>query len=151
MTTYSYAEVPDYEQRTGIDVPADQEPMVATKLDDASNIIALYLGGCEEFVSAKYPEILTAITVSMVYRLSSVPAGVRSKSVGATSVSYNDDASQLKLQTNEEDLLDALIAGACPPNPDPTYVPGLGTVGVNWAGYSNPADHWAKYVDMWVL
>jgi hypothetical protein len=148
---YRYATVPDYETRTGVDVPTTQEPMVQVRLDDASNLIAVYLGPYEECVSDAYGEILTMLTVATVYRLSSVPAGVRSKSVGATSVSYSDTAAQLKLLPAEEDLLDGLIERACRTEPDPTYVPGLGTVGVNWGGYTNPDRHWARYVDMWVL
>jgi hypothetical protein len=150
MATYSYASVEDYETRTGVDVPTEQEIMVQTRLDDASNLIAVHLGAAEQCVVEMFPEILTMLTVSTVYRLSSVPAGVRSKSVGATSVSYTDDAAQLQLLPSEQDLLDSLITAACPPNPDPTYVPGLGCVGVTWGGYSNPAEHWARDVDVWV-
>lgn len=150
MATYQYATVDDYELRIGYDIPATQEPMVQQHLDDTSMMIALYLGDCEPDVAAAYPEVLTMLTCSMTYRQSAVPAGVRSESVGATSVSYSDDYSQQGLLPAEEHLLDDLMATVCV-DTHPANVPGLGSVGVTWSGYSDPALHWARDVDLWVL
>lgn len=149
MATFSYAEVADYELRTNIDVPTEAEDTVQVRLDDASNLIALYLGDCEEEVASQFPEVLTALTCSMVFRFSSVPAGVRSKSVGSTSVSYTDDASGMGLLPAEQNLLDDLMARACV-DVNSDNVPGLGCVGANWGGWYDKDAHWARDVDMWV-
>ncbi len=151
MATFSYADVQDYELRTGVDVPTEAEDTYQVRLDDASNLIALYLGECEEPVSLAYPEVLAALTCSMVFRFSSIPAGVRSKSIGATSVSYQDEASSgQKLLQAEMNLLNDLMRAACP-DTESDEVPGLGCVGANWGGWTDPADHWARDIDMWVL
>jgi hypothetical protein len=151
MTAYSYATIEDYELRTGIDVPVDQEDTVTVRLDDASSLIALYLGGCEPDVAAAFPEVLTALVCSMVFRYNTVPAGVRSKSIGATSVTYTDEAASQQMLAAEQHLLDDLMARACPDNGGSDLVPGLGVVGANWGGPANYAAHWARYVDLWVL
>lgn len=149
MATYSYATVDDYELRIGYDIPAEQEPTTQQHLDDTSLMIALYLGDCEPDVVAAYPEVLSMLTCSMTFRQSAVPAGIRSESIGATSVSYSDEYSKQGLLPAEEHLLDDLMATVCA-DEHPTNVPGLGSVGVTWAGYSNPAEHWARDVDLWV-
>lgn len=151
VATYSYATVDDYEKRIGYDIPDAEEPTVQQHLDDTSTLIALYLGDCEPEVVAAYPDVLTILTCSIVYRQQSVPVGVRSESIGATSVSYADtEAGYGKLMPGDEELLDDLIAKVCVDDM-PTHVPGLGAVGVTWAGYSDPAKHWARDVDCWVM
>lgn len=150
MATYQYATVEDYELRTGLEVADTAEDSVQAKLDDASNLIALYLGDCEPEVSSQFPEILTALTCSVVYRYNSIPAGVRSKSIGATSVSYTDNAGGMNLLAAEENLLDDLIGRACADETS-DHVPGLGVVGATWGGRSDREEHWARYVDCWVM
>jgi hypothetical protein len=150
MASYSYAEVADYELRTNLDVPPAAEDTVQTRLDDASNLIALYLGECEPEVATAFPEILTALACSVVFRYNSVPAGVRSKSIGATSVSYSDDAANVTLLPAEENLLDDLMARACV-DEGPDNVPGLGCVGASWGGWYDKSAHWARDVDVWVM
>src|SRR4029450_14127313 len=88
VTPPQYALVADYELRTGMDVPTEQEPQVQVRLDDYSQLMALYMGPCAESVEAAYPDILTSLCVSAVQRSFTVTPGIRSESVGSTSVSY---------------------------------------------------------------
>lgn len=143
----SYATVADYELRTGADVPVDLINTYAARLADTSALIDLYLGECIPLVVAKFAEILTALTVSHTYRASSAPPGVRSESVGATSVSYDDTSTAVGLWRAETDLLDNLIEQACGPS---AGIAGVGTVGASWGGPLS-GDHWARYIDVWVL
>lgn len=148
-----YATVADYELRTGTDVPVEMEPTVQQRLDDTSALINVYLGDCADEVAAKYPDVLTALTVSHVHRVASIPTGIRSESVGSTSVSYNTDSSPLDLIGSELTLLDALVDGACGGD----EARGIGQVGVNYGGPREVADDrfgWPEdfdEIDIWVL
>lgn len=147
-----YASIADYELRTGMDVPDAQEPTVQQRLNDTSSLINVYLGECTEEVAAKYPDVLTALTVSHVYRVASVPTGVRSESIGGTSVSYDTDAGPLDLVGSETTLLDALMDGACGESSK-----GVGQIGVNYGGPAPEASDlfptWPDVdeVDFWIL
>ncbi len=148
-----YATVADYELRTGTDVPVEMEPTVQQRLDDTSALIDVYLRDCQEEVAAKYPDVLTALTVSHVYRVASIPAGVRSESVGSTSVSYNVDSGPLDLVESELTLLDALIDGACGGD----EARGIGQIGIGYGGPPQPVTDQFGYwpdpddIDIWVL
>lgn len=141
-----YASVADFELRTGTDVPDAQEPSVQTRLNDTSALINVYLGDCVDEVAAKYPDVLTALTVSHVYRVASTPLGIRSESVGATSVSYDTEAELLGLSPTETALLDALMDGACGASSK-----GVGQIGVTYGGPDYDEDRWPADVDMWVM
>lgn len=150
----SYATVADYELRTGTDVPVEMEPTVQQRLDDTSALIAVYLGECEDEVAAKYPDVLTALTVSHVYRVDSVPVGIRSESVGGTSVSYDTQAVLLSLGEIETNLLDALMDAACGTSGS---VQGVGQIGVTLGGavpgITDEFGYWPdpEDIDVWVL
>lgn len=141
-----YATIADYELRTGTDVPVANEPMVQTRLNDVSNLVDVYLGDCAEAVADKYPDVLTALVVANVWRAEAVPTGIRSESVGGTSVSY-DNASELALLPMDTNLLDALIAGACGDMPRGG---GVGQLGMTLGGEPEEGE-WAADVDVWVL
>lgn len=149
----SYASVEDYELRTGTTVPDEMEPTVQARLDDVSNLIELYLGDCAEPVEAKYGEILTSLTVAHTYKASSVPAGVRSESVGSTSVSYDTEGGPASLIGAETDLLDRLMAEACPDYA--RDAPGVGMLGISMGGvgdaYWTDPERWARDIDVWVI
>lgn len=145
-----YASIADYELRIGQDIPVEQEPMIQTRLNDISNLVELYLGSCAEAVEAKHGDVLTALVCQMAYRVGSVPAGVRSESVGATSVSYDTAASAQALAAVDTDLLDALIEDACGTD-GRSY--GVGQIGVTHGG---PEDEWPEGwpdpdADIWVM
>lgn len=137
-----YASVADYELRTGTDVPVEQEPSVQTRLNDTSLLINVYLGDCAEQVAEAHPDVLTALTVSHVYRASAVPLGVRTESVGGTSVSYDTESVMLGLSTAETDLLDNLMDATCGRSSA-----GIGQIGVNLGGPEE--DDYPVW--MWVL
>jgi hypothetical protein len=143
----SYATIADYELRTGIDVPAEQEPTVQQRMDDVSALIELYLGDCADEVAAAYPDILSMIVVANVYRVSSVPAGVKAESVGGTSVTYDTDTVTMSLLGADTDLLDTLIERTC----GQTTVRGVGQYGVQLGGEPETGDDWPADVDFWVL
>lgn len=151
MAVLTYASVADYELRTGIDVSTTQEPTVLARLTDASALIELYLGECADEVLAQYPDILKALTVSHVYYGFTGKPGVKSESVGGTSVSYaepEEGGGGYGLSPSETDLLDDLIDKSCPGT---TGSPGLGSVGVTWGGRGVPSDTaWMRDVDVWV-
>lgn len=144
----SYATVADYELRTGLDVPAEEEDTIQRRLDDVSNLIELYLGPCAEAVEAAYPDVLTTITCLTAQRSFVAPLGVRSEAVGSTSVSYVNPSENVLgwLSPAETDVLDALMRAACPAPASPA---GVGELGVGWAGPSEPS--WASDVDVWVV
>jgi phage gp36-like protein len=147
-----YATIADYELRSGIDVPVDQEPMIQQRLNDTSALIDVYLGDCADEVAAKYPDVLTTLTCSHVYRVGAAPVGIRSESVGATSVSYDTDVHLLDLIESETALLDALLDGACG-----TSSKGVGQIGVTLGGPKElTTDEFGFWpdpdeVDIWVL
>lgn len=145
-----YASIADYELRIGQDIPAEQEPMVQTRLNDTSALVTLYLGAAAEAVEEKHGDVLTALVCHMTYRVASVPAGVRSESVGATSVSYDTAASAQALIPVDTDLLDALIEDAYGAE---FRSFGVGQIGVNLGG---PDDVWPEGwpdpdADFWVM
>jgi hypothetical protein len=142
-----YATVADYELRTGTDVPADQEDTVQVRLDDVSALINLYLGDCQDAVAAAYPDILTALVCANVWHAASVPVGIKQESVGATSVTYDTEATTT-LTEADTDLLDRLMARACPDNAN---APGVGQYGVKLGGEPEAGDNWPADIDFWVL
>lgn len=142
-----YATVEDYELRTGVDVPADQEDTIKQRLDDVSALVELYMGDCADEVAAAHPDILSALVCANVYRVSSVPVGVKSESVGATSVTYDSDGTSMILGPTDTDLLDALIARTC----DTAVVaPGVGQYGITLGGEPEPTA-WPMDIDFWVM
>src|SRR3982750_1806998 len=141
-----YATVADYELRTGTDVPVDQEDTVQVRLDDVSALINLYLGDCQDEVAAAYPDILTALVCANVWRMASIPVGVKQESVGATSVTY-DTSWTTTLAPADTDLLHTLMQRACPAS---TNAPGVGQYGVTLGGTPEPSE-WPADVDFWVL
>jgi hypothetical protein len=145
----SYADVADYELRTGIDVPPDKEPTIQARLDDTSALIELYLGDCADEVEAACPEILTALTVSHTYRISTMKPGVKSESVGGTAVEYASVTEEgMGLSSALTDVLDELMDKVC----GTSGVPGLGSVGAHWGGRGSPSDtRWMRDVDVWVM
>jgi len=147
----SYASVDDYELRTGTTVPDDMKPTVQARLDDVSNIIQLYLGDCAEAVETKFAEILTSLTVAHTYKASSIPAGVRSESVGSTSVSYDTEGGTTTLIGQEMELLDRLMADACEDYANDA--PGVGMLGIKMGGVGDEEayNHWARDIDVWVI
>lgn len=142
-----YAGIADYEIRTGADVPVEEEPMMQTRLNDVSNLVDVYLGDCQDEVAVKYPDVLTALVVANVWRADAIPAGIRSESVGGTSVSYDTESAELALLPMDTNLLDALIAGACGEMPRGG---GVGQIGMTLGGEPEPST-WPGDVDVWVL
>ncbi len=144
-----YALVEDYELRTGTDVPAEQEPTVQIRLDDTSALMEMYMGDCADEVAAAHPEILTMLCCSHVYTIASVPPGIRSESVGGTSVAYADGVSNVALPPSLTDVLDDLMERVCG---SASEIPGVGTVGANWGGpFKAPSETaWMRDVDLWV-
>jgi hypothetical protein len=145
-----YASVEDYELRTGVDVPIEEEPTVQQRLDDVSTLIELYLGPCAGPVATAYPDVLTTLTCVATQRSFTSGVGgapVRSESVGSTSVSYATTAITPVLgwlTPAETDVLDALIAAACPSSRSPA---GIGQVEAGW----DREQSWAADVDIWVV
>ena len=126
-----YASVADFELRTGINVPVEKEPMVQQRLNDTSAFISAYFGDCADEVEAMFPEILTAVTVDHVANVGAIPYGIRSESVGATSVSYNDPSTVGTFNTTEKDILDGLLARtSCGGDVNMN----VGEIGVGWGG-----------------
>jgi hypothetical protein len=111
----SYATVADYELRTGITVPDSDQATVQQRLDDYAALMALYMGPCEPSVAAAYPDILTSLDVAGVQRSFGVVPGIRSESVGSTSVSYVDLSADAIAGVfgPEREVLDALMAACC--------------------------------------
>lgn len=102
--------IADYELLTGTDVPAADEPMVQATLDVISSVVWVYLGASAEAVDAAYHDVLVYLVVTKAQRVASIPAGIRSESVGSTSVAYIEgSASALYLTGEERSLLDALM------------------------------------------
>src|SRR4051812_27145358 len=77
-----YATVDDYTLLTGIAVPPEDEPRIEAGLDQASSLIASYLGDNEAQVFATAPESLRNMTVARVRYEQLVPLGIRSESIG---------------------------------------------------------------------
>lgn len=125
-----YATVADFELRTGVTVPPEKIDMVQQRLNDTSAFVELYLGPCADEVEQRWPDILTAVVCTHVYAVGSVPVGVRSESVGATSVAYADATSVADLTESERIVLDQLLAQTdCG-----TGFTGIGNIGVTWGG-----------------
>lgn len=143
----SYATVSDYELRTGVSVPADQTATVQQRLDDYSALMALYMGPCAEVVEATYPDILTSVCCAGVQRSYAGTPGIRSETVGATSVSYMDLSSSTVagVQGSDVEILDQLMAACCS-----DYNPGGGSsVGQLGVAYDRAASTASD--QLWVL
>jgi len=142
-----YASVADYELRTGVDVPADKEPMVQTRLNDVSALFKVYMGPCADEVEANYQTILTSLACQSTQTSFAVTPGVRSETVGSTSVSYVDSSAGMVggVGPNEAEVLDALMAACCG-----DYQPGGSRVGQLGVAYDRERS-WAADVDIWLV
>ena len=143
VPTTGYATVADYEARYG-DVPAAEENSTQLQLNDTSDLVRIYLGPYEPRVAAAYPATLTALVCARVHRGLSQPPGVRSESIGSSSVSY-DTTTVAWLTTDEMELLNALIA-AIGGNVSSQVI---GEIAVGWGG--PPSVNELADVDVWVL
>lgn len=142
-----YASVADYELRTGVDVPAEKEPMVQTRLNDVSDLFKVYMGPCADAVEAAYPSMLTSLACQSTQTSFAVTPGVRSETVGSTSVSYVDATANMVagIGPNEAEVLDALMAASCD-----QYQAGGSKVGQLSVAYDREKS-WAADVDIWVV
>lgn len=146
-----YASVADYELRSGTDVPAELEPTVQTRLNDVSALMDIYMGVCAAVVADAYPDVLCALTVSTVYRDASMPVGVKTESVGGTSVTYDTGSGPLTLDGAYTSILDSLMESVC--GPDARH-DGVGQIGLAYAGPPERYQHgWPDptEIDLWVL
>lgn len=107
---FSFATVADYEARYG-DVPLSDEARIQLMLDDASDLIAGYLGESVDEVMATRPGLLRTMTTARVHLLETVPTGVRSESVGTTSVTYATVSDRYALAMAEKAALDNALYG----------------------------------------
>lgn len=127
-----YATIEDFELRTGIDVPPEQEDALQVRLNDNSTLIDLYLGDCADEVAEKYSDLLTSMVCARTQHQLNQPQGLTSASVGATSVTYSAGGAQGDwLGPDITEILDRLILDVCP---DTTVISGVGEVGVGWGG-----------------
>lgn len=110
MTAPQYATVADYEAVYG-DVPTEQEARVQAGLDTASALIHSYLGNAAADVEATYPDALKAMAIYRVHYQATVPVGIRTESIGSTSVTYTEALVPWVLSDAESDVLDGLIVG----------------------------------------
>lgn len=111
----AYADLTDYEVVTGQTVPEAEVPRIQRALQSASNLFALYLGDREAEIVAvdAYAALLNDLTVARVVRVRAVPQGIRSESVGGSSVTYDAAmaTSPFVLSPDETRLLAMLLAG----------------------------------------
>lgn len=126
-----YATIEDYEVRTGIDVPPEQEDALQIRLNDNSALVNLYLGDCADEVAEKYGDLLTSMVCTRTQQQVNQPAGLTSASVGSTSVTYGQPGQGDWMGPDMTEILDRLILDVCP---DTTVMSGVGEVGVGWGG-----------------
>lgn len=108
----AYALIEDYEVITGVSLSQAERPRIERALQSASDLFALYLGDREAEVAATYESLLVDLTVARVYRLQGIPAGIRSESVGGSSVTYDNGAgSPFGLSGDEVRLLAMMLSG----------------------------------------
>jgi hypothetical protein len=108
----AYASIEDYQVITGSVVPEAEVPRVTRQLTTASDLFALYLGDREAEVVANYASLLADLVVARVYRLAAMPIGIRSESVGGSSVTYDSvGASPFGLTGDEVRLLSMMLTG----------------------------------------
>lgn len=108
----AYADLADYQLITGLSVSETDVPRVQRLLDAATDLFALYLGDRETEIVAAYPNLLADLTVARVYRLRSIPSGIRSESVGGSSVTYDNGAgSPFGLTGDEVRMLAMMLTG----------------------------------------
>jgi hypothetical protein len=102
--------IEDYETITGTTVPQATEPMVQARLGVIATLVWAYLGTQAEAIDAAYHNVLVYLTVMKAFRADAVPVGIRSESVGSTSVSYADGfGDPLTLTPDERAVLDGLL------------------------------------------
>ena len=140
----SYATVEDYELRTGDNVPGNQEEMYQVRLDDVSNLMELYMGPCSTYVEQAYPDILTSLTVLATQRTMAITTGIKSESVGNTSVTYATGDEVAGVRLTESEVLDALMAASCPMYSSGSQVGQIG------AAYDRGRDH-PPSDELWVM
>jgi len=145
----SYATIEDYELRSGVDVPVDQEDTVQQRLDDYSALMTVYMGPCADYVVAAYPDILTSLCCTGVQRGYAWTPGIRSESVGSTSVSYQDLSAGAVggVYRQDTEVLDALMASCCPLW-SPQASNKVGQLGV---AYDRDSDTGGQVDQAWVL
>jgi hypothetical protein len=102
--------IEDYETITGTTVPEATAPMVQARLDVVALLVWAYLGAQATAVDTTYHKVLVYLAVMKAFRADAVPVGIRSESVGSTSVSYADGfGDPLTLTTDERSVLDGLM------------------------------------------
>ena len=89
----AYATVEEYRVRTGATVTPESAARLTALLDDSSALVRAYLAANEPNVLIAFPEVLRALVVNRVRRLLFAPPGVRSESIGPSSVTFTDDVS----------------------------------------------------------
>lgn len=108
----AYATLAEYEVITGSSVPEGEVARVERSLQTASDLFALYLGDREAEIVAAYPALLADLVAARVYRLRAMPIGIRSESVGGSSVTYDSvGASPFGLTGDEVRLLSMMLTG----------------------------------------
>lgn len=107
----AYADVSDYEVITGTTVPEADQPRITRALETASTLFALYLGDREPEIVVAYGPLLADLVVARVFRLISQPVGIRSESVGGSSVTYDHGMSPFALAGDEVRLLSMMLTG----------------------------------------
>ncbi|MEV8373008.1 hypothetical protein AB0P21_09740 [Kribbella sp. NPDC056861] len=102
--------ITDYETITGTQVPKATEPQVRARLGVIAALVWAYLGPQATAVDAAYRNVLVYLTVMKAFRADAVPIGIRSESVGSTSVSYADGfGDPLTFTADERSVLDGLM------------------------------------------
>lgn len=102
--------IEDYETITGTQVPEASTPMVQARLDVIATLVWAYLGAQATTIDTEYHKVLVFLTAMKAFRADAVPVGIRSESVGSTSVSYADGfGDPLTLTLDERSVLDRLM------------------------------------------
>ena len=108
----AYATLDDYQLIVGTLVAEADVARVERLLQGATDLFALYLGDREAEIVAAYPSLLADLTVARVHRLRTIPTGIRSESVGGSSVTYDNGAgSPFGLTGDETRLLSMMLTG----------------------------------------
>jgi hypothetical protein len=106
------ATLADYELILGVVVPEEDRLGIERSLNGASDLVSLYLGVRAVEMATLYPDLLADLVVARVHRLRTVPLGIRSESVGGSSVTYDSDVGRRLTLTEEEiRLLNLMLGG----------------------------------------
>ena len=104
--------IEEYEKFTGALVPEAMRETTQARLDVTCQIVDIYLSPWGDAFDEARHDVLAYVVSMHALRMETIPAGVRSESVGSTSVSYMDNAGDpLALSLSERDLLDSLLLG----------------------------------------